>query len=125
MSGHGFVCGLSTEQTVHCWAEFLQPYLVEIRGFYTQISAGRGFLCGILVDGRISCSGYTQSAVSYPQEHSEKFVQISCSFDVCCALDASGHVICWGGPRDPHVITPPKLHETIGPEGESSTVCCL
>jgi hypothetical protein len=107
---------------VHCWSRFLPAFLKNVRGLYTQISAGKSFICGVMTDGRISCNGQSKGALDYPTNHGEKFVQISCSFDYCCALDASGHVQCWGGPHDPHVITPPKVHTTVGLDGKSSKV---
>ena len=122
VSGQSFSCGLSIEQTVHCWAHFLARYLVDIRGLYTQISAGTNFVCGVMTDGRISCNGHSKGATLYPKDHNEKFVQISCSVDYCCALDVNGHVQCWGGPTDTHVITPPKLHTVVGPDGTTVEV---
>lgn len=122
VSGHTFTCGLSILQTVHCWGMYLPDHLADIKGLYTQISAGRRFVCGVMTDGRIGCTGYNDGARNHPRDHHEKFVQISCLFDYCCALDTLGHAKCWGGDRNPHVISPPKVHRIVSPDGKETEV---
>lgn len=119
VGGSYFICGLDLSQTVSCWGHNLPPFLKNVPGLYSQISAGGRFICGVMTDGRLNCIGNSNGALGFPRQHHEKFVQVSCAQDHCCALDANGHASCWGGPFSPRVITPPKLHVVVRSDGST------
>jgi len=104
-SGMFFSCGISIDQTVHCWGhiESIVP------GLYTQITAdGDGrFACGLLLDGTINCWGSMDEHLSRVPVHTSKFLQLSCSTNHCCAIDNRGYPYCWGVQlKGPHLYPP-------------------
>jgi hypothetical protein len=83
-------CGLAVDQTVHCWGCLTEPEngVDGPIGLFTQITAHPGFHCGVRVDGSIHCWGAVMFA--FPVNYPEKFVQVSCAQNHCCAIKEDG-----------------------------------
>ena len=101
VSGMYYSCGITLEQSVHCWGRLPEQ---TIDGLYSQITGGKHFACGVLTDGKINCWGFVNDAIkahmptpAFMAEHDlSRFVQVSCEDTHCCALDDKGHARCWG-----------------------------
>lgn len=111
VGGFSFSCGISIDQTVHCWGSISG----QIPGLYEQITAPDDgyFGCGVLIDGRINCWGHSKPAGSMPlnEDHPEdgmKYVQISCSNHHCCVLDSNAYPHCFGD-NESHELNIPTI----------------
>jgi hypothetical protein len=99
VAGVYFSCGLTAEQTVHCWGDIGQQ---KEEGMYLQISAGSHYVCGILVDGRLRCWGRARvvniaspSEPSSPNQCETEYAQVSCGPEQLCALTKGGELHCF------------------------------
>jgi hypothetical protein len=56
VGAHDFTCGITLDQTVHCWGDEVSGV---IPGLYEQISAASmgNVACGVQTDGKINCWG--------------------------------------------------------------------
>jgi hypothetical protein len=95
VSGMYYSCGVTLEQSVMCWGRLPD---VPISGLYSQITGGKHYACGVMTDGRLNCWGLINAGVkreipteAYMEAHNiERFVQVSCEDNHCCALDDKG-----------------------------------
>lgn len=97
--GVGFTCALTRDYQPVCWGEdaaWLGPAPAHE---YQFIDAGGGYVCGIEMDGSISC--WTGSdvpeeiALTVSSAPSGSFQSLSVSLGGACALDLEGHAQCW------------------------------
>lgn len=58
-----------------------------------QVAVGDGFMCGLLGDGTIECTGRKRGAVEAP---GGSFVEVKAYGETVCAMDANGALTCWG-----------------------------
>ena len=48
-------CGITLEQRVKCWGSPSHMVYDDVEGLFTQISGGDGLICGLKINGGISC----------------------------------------------------------------------
>jgi hypothetical protein len=61
--------------------------------FFTQVSAGAYYTCGVRDDGTVACWGQASGASTPP---SDTFTQLSASGNHTCGVKSDGSVACWG-----------------------------
>eukprot|EP01032_Pedospumella_encystans_P025078 gene25078-28350_t len=107
VAGHDFTCGITPEQSVFCWG-IISGYLP---GLFEQITASSSAnnVCGVLTDGKIYCTGHSTLPSLAPKDAAERFVQLSCSGEHCCALDSNAYPHCWGEMPTLKQIHPPNI----------------
>jgi hypothetical protein len=120
----GFSCGIITTGDMYCWGiswfgisgngtsgtiePGLEPTLVSGGLRWTNVSAGRYFVCGVTVDGAAYCWGLNRNGrvgngttmdalVPTAVSGGHAFVQLSVSQDHTCGVATDGNAYCWGG----------------------------
>ena len=48
-------CGITLQQQVQCWGAEVHMHPPQMEGQFTQISGGDNLICGLKVNGAISC----------------------------------------------------------------------
>jgi hypothetical protein len=48
-------CGITLEQQVKCWGGLEHMHEQRMDGLFTQISGGENVICGLRINGAISC----------------------------------------------------------------------
>jgi alpha-tubulin suppressor-like RCC1 family protein len=90
-AGSAHACALgSPSGTVTCWGADGSGETDAVTGVFQKVVAGGSTSCG-LKNSAIVCWGYD---LGTPPKGS--FQQLTLGSDFGCALDASGHVHCWG-----------------------------
>ena len=74
---------------------------------FSDISSGRGYTCGLRLDGSAVCWGTPNPGAAWPPAN-ERFVSISSGASHACAQREDGTVVCWGsGYTAPHHLSKP------------------
>ncbi|XWS23430.1 hypothetical protein CRYUN_Cryun28dG0013400 [Craigia yunnanensis] len=91
-AGNSHICGLNETNVLECWQwhEFNQTRNQN----FSTIAVGRGFVCGLSRDGRISCPG--DIAGISGQEPRGNYSVIAVGFSHACAISAENNIECWG-----------------------------
>ncbi|KAL8094747.1 serine/threonine-protein kinase-like protein CCR1 [Apium graveolens] len=99
VSGEGFSCGLSREDTILCWGPHstsLQVYGESSSEKFFSLASGRGSVCGLSqVNDEVHCWGKNDYLKSPPLEIG--FVSLAAGAHHFCGIRQDNHGIeCWG-----------------------------
>jgi alpha-tubulin suppressor-like RCC1 family protein len=78
---------------------------------FTEVSGGRDHVCGILVDGSISCWGKSDAGKTAPP--AGEFSAIDLGRDHACGLRGDGAVECWGVNADGESDAPSGIFQQV------------
>ena len=79
---------------VACWGNDSDGEATPPGGSFAQVSAGRGYTCGVRPGGEVACWGNTGFGKATPPEGS--FEQVSAGKWHTCGVRPGGEVACWG-----------------------------
>ena len=97
-----FACALRQDNTVACWGKHSEPP----RDHFSAIDGGQSMLCGLSVEGKITCWGCDERDDMCDTVPRGSYRMISVGGTHACAQDRKGKVICWGaGQRGDPMIT--------------------
>jgi alpha-tubulin suppressor-like RCC1 family protein len=91
-------------------------------GEFTQISIGRNWACGLLIDSTLSCWGFTEPASTPP---TGTFSNVSSGFFDTCGVRTDGTIACWGFDSTGVVSGTPAATATSVSLGSSSACAVL
>mmetsp|Transcript_25666 Transcript_25666/g.43239 ORF Transcript_25666/g.43239 Transcript_25666/m.43239 type:complete len:346 (+) Transcript_25666:66-1103(+) len=118
-------CGITLQQEVKCWGDPIHRHDRFMEGQFTQLSGGENVICGLRINGAISCFYGKWKSFKIQDTGKTNYVQVSCGLNYCCALDDEGLVSCAGDVRIGHAMAIDGVHQNphmIMEVGEDGTL---
>jgi len=136
------VCGLeASQQAAVCWDPRVGAETVQVQpGPFVSVDAGRFFVCGLGVDGSVSCwatiypplGPNDAPAILGQAPPAGPFRELSVGDQHACALRTKGEVVCWGEDRYGQATPPDGLllahvsagaYHTCGIRSDGTVIC--
>lgn len=92
----GSSCYIDIGNNVQCFGPCVPAGYCPPRGQFVHITVGAAHVCGITTAGTIACSGVDTETSQPLVVPPGQFVDVQCSYDLTCALRASGSSVCFG-----------------------------